>query len=85
MVPWELNSGGDPVWVGPRSLRVFLRENRFFAGGWLAFCLIFATVAWASWEAIPVFVGVPIGLLTGGGGWLGFMFAFSRGWIAEGD
>ena len=84
-MPWELNAGGDPVWVGPRSLRIFLHENRFFAAGWIGFLLVFAVLAWSDWDAVPQVVAVPLGVLTGGGVGLAFMFAFSRGWIAEGN
>ena len=85
-MPWELRSGGDPVWVGPRSLRIFLRQNRLFAGWWL-FGLSFISFGfWVDAGGISSpFAAIPLGLLTGVIVWLGFMFAFSRGWLAEGD
>jgi hypothetical protein len=76
----------ESVWVGPRSLRVFVRKNRFFVGFW-AFVLTGISIAfWAdavglrSWLLI-----LPLSLATSAAATTCFMFAFSRGWIAEGD
>ena len=74
----------DGRWVGPADFRLFWREN-----------LLFASLLYAVVTAIAIAIctdltdsgwfGVPLGTAAGSLAWFGVMFAFSRGWIAEGD
>jgi hypothetical protein len=75
----------DGRWIGPRSLRVFLRVNRGFALLWY---LVLAGICWAVWSDVlgaPWFASLPLGLASSTLPTLAFMFLFSRGWISEGD
>jgi hypothetical protein len=76
----------DSVWVGPRSLRVFVRLNRFFVGFW-AFVLTGISIGfWADAVGLTSWLLIlPLAIATGVAATACFMFAFSRGWIAEGD
>jgi hypothetical protein len=76
----------DGRWVGPPSLRLFVRANRFFVAFWF-FILTFMSVAfWFDPGGISsLWLAVPLAVITGGTVTLAFMFAFSRGWISEGD
>jgi hypothetical protein len=83
---------GDPLWddnghwVGPRQLRLFLRLNWFFAAFWQ---LVVTSIALAFWfDVVDIsswLLALPLALVSGALVTLGFMFAFSRGWIADGD
>ena len=79
---WDDNG----VWVGPRDLRHFLRVNWFFVAFWDFVVTFIALAFWfdvakiSSWLLALSLAVVSGGLLT-----VGFMFSFSRGWIAEGD
>jgi hypothetical protein len=76
----------DGVWVGPRSLRTFVRLNRFFVGFW-AFVLTFISIAfWADAVGLTSWLLIlPLAIATAAGGTACFMFGFSRGWIGDGD
>jgi hypothetical protein len=82
----EVGWDDDGHWVGPRDLRVFLHANWFFAAFWdlvltgIALAFFFDIAKVSTW-----LLAFPLALAVGGIATLGFMFAFSRGWIAEGD
>ena len=79
---WDANG----FWVGPRNLRDFLKINWFFVAFWQFVVTFIALAFWfdvanvSSWP-----LALPLAVVSGGLVTLGFMFAFSRGWIAEGD
>lgn len=75
----------DGLWVGPRSLRVFLGANRFFVGWWLFILTAIALAFWIDVANLRFPFALPLAIVTGGAITLGAMFAFSRGWIREGD
>ena len=73
----------DGRWIGPPRLGVFLRANSFFVAFWY---LVVTGIVWA------VLVDVAgmgrlwaflLALVLGAPAALCFMFAFSRGWVAE--
>ena len=74
----------DGRWVGPPDLRLFLRTSWPFAAVWYAVITLIAVVICTD-VSDSIWFGGPLGAATGGLVWLGVMFAFSRGWIAEGD
>jgi hypothetical protein len=74
----------DGRWIGPPDLRLFLRENWPFA----AFsCFVMGAIAIVISVDLAgsLWVGVPLGVVAWVLSWVAQMFAFSRGWIAEGD
>jgi hypothetical protein len=74
----------DGVWVGPRSLRVFVRVNRLFVAWW-AFGLTFMSMGlWAAMVE-SLIVLLPLAIATGAAATACLMFAFSRGWVGDGD
>jgi hypothetical protein len=76
----------DGRWVGPRSLRVFLDENRGFAVFWLLVLSLIASGFWADIGGVSSFaVAIPLGIVTGAAVSLAAMYAFSRGWIVDDD
>jgi hypothetical protein len=80
-VGWDDNGH----WVGPRDLRVFLRTNWVFAVFWDLVLTFIALAFLFDVAKVPTWLVAPLALVLGGVATLGFMFAFSRGWIAEGD
>jgi hypothetical protein len=76
----------DGVWVGPRSLRVFVRQNRFLVGFW-AFVLTGISVAiWADTAGLRSWLLIlPLAIPTGAAATAGVAFGFSRGWIGDGN
>jgi hypothetical protein len=74
----------DAHWQGSRDVRVFIRENGFFAGFWL---LILMGIAWAVFTDVTHLglIEIPLGLFAAGVVWLLFMFGFAHGWIAADD
>jgi hypothetical protein len=76
----------DNVWVGPRSLRVFVWLNRFFVGFWSLVLTGISIAFWADVVGLMSWLLIfPLSIATGAAATACFMFAFSRGWIAEGD
>ena len=75
----------DGVWVGPRSLRFFLRVNWFLVVAWLLILCGIALAIWIDVAEVPSWSIPPLTIATGTGATLAFMFGFSRGWIREGD
>jgi hypothetical membrane protein len=69
---------------GPPSLRVFARANPFFVAWW-TFILSFISIAmWAGVvRSLPLLL--PLAIATGAAATTCVMFAFSHGWIADGD
>jgi len=75
----------DGYWVGPRDLRVFLRRNRFYVGFNLVVITGIALAVWIDVVKLAAWSAIPLGLATGLLAWVGLMFAFSRGWVADDD
>jgi hypothetical protein len=78
---WNYDEGR---WIGPPDLRFFLRENWWYCAYWFVGDMLIvggicANVAGWGW------LGVPVGIAAGASVWFLMMFAFSRGWMAEGD
>jgi hypothetical protein len=83
----DANWNEDGRWAGPADLRLFLRSNRLFALWWLII-LTFISLgviadllpqAFWGWHTpfLALGMGSAVTLLA--------MFAFSRGWIGDGD
>jgi hypothetical protein len=70
---------------GPRDVRSFLYENRFFAALWWLVVTGIARAIFTDVVQWPALIGIPLSLLAGGAVWFAFMFGFAHGWIAEGD
>ena len=85
VMSWEIGRSGEPVWVGPRSVRLFVRAHRVQAGLSLLWSFWFAYLGWSNWDAISQWTAITLGVITGAVGWVGLMFGFSRGWLADGD
>jgi hypothetical protein len=78
---WDDNG----YWVGPRDLRPFLRTCAFFVAFWY---FVVSMIIWAVLVDVAMMsrlVAFPLALVLGAAATLGIMFAFSRGWIADGD
>jgi hypothetical protein len=73
------------VWVGPRSLRLFLRVNRFFVAWCLFILALIALAFWSDVGGVSSWFAFPLSIVTGAVLTLVIMFAFSRGWVREGD
>jgi hypothetical protein len=74
------------TWVGPRSLRVFLRANPGFAAFWLLVTTFMGIGLWMDAVGVRSFLlALPLALVTGTAVTLACMFAFSRGWISDDD
>ena len=74
----------DGRWVGPRSLRVFVLANRVFVAVW-AFVLTSISIAVWAHSGLSWLFRLPLAIATGAAVTTCLLFAFSRGWIAEGD
>jgi hypothetical protein len=83
-VPWEQRSGSHLVWVAP-TVRGFIRENKLQSGFLFFFCQWFTVLLWASWDALPLAIGILIGVLSGSLAWLALMFGHSRGMHEGGE
>jgi hypothetical protein len=76
---------GGWCWVGPRSLRFFLRVNRGFVGIWLFVICGIALGFWVDVSDVPSWSVPPLTIATGTGATVAFMFCFSRAWVRDGD
>ena len=72
-------------WIGPPSLRLFVRHNLVFAAIWATSLTIMATGVWHALADGSWFVGIPLGLVTGVLITIAFLFPYSRGWLPAGD
>ena len=75
----------DGYWIGPRDLRVFLSRNRFYVGFWFVCLTGIALAVWIDVVETPAWLTIPLTLVTGALATLGLTFAYSRGWVADGD
>lgn len=76
----------DGVWIGPRSLRVFVRRNRFIVGFWVIVFTGMSIAFWADVIGLKTWVLIlPLAIPTATAAAACFAFAFSRGWIGDGD
>lgn len=80
-VPIENLWRQDGYWIGPRDLRFFLRRSWPMA----ALYLLFLTPVTSAMIALTLGPSAPFAITGGVLVWLGLMFAFSRGWVAQGD
>jgi hypothetical protein len=76
----------DGVWIGPRSLPVFLRDNWIFAAFWLFGLTFMAFGFWVTSGGVKSYaLALPLAIATGATVTIVLMFLFSRGWIGEGE
>jgi hypothetical protein len=78
----DLWAGG---WRWPRTVRQFIGATIFVG----FYCVVLTGIAWAFWVDVAgvssVALSLPLGILSGAALTFAVMFAFSRGWIVEGD
>lgn len=75
----------DGVWVGPRSLRFFLRVNRVLVRIWLFVICGIVLGFWVDVTDVPSWSVPPLTIATGTGVTVAVMFCFSRAWVRDGD